>query len=197
MHDLKEPCPSALFIIGGVSVTLKYSIISVFLGFFIGSFLALFKTSHIRFLVLFADGYTSIFRGTPLLIQLSTIYFAIPQILAIKIPILFAGIIAFSLNSGAYVSEIIRAGINAVDKGQFEAATALGIPSLINELINIVKESAIISFLGEEDLIRRATMVAQEQFDFFTPMLISAFCYYLIVLMLARLAKIVENRMAL
>ncbi|MFP3393829.1 ABC transporter permease subunit, partial [Brevibacillus sp. SIMBA_076] len=75
-----------------------------------------------------ADIYTSIFRGTPLVLQLMIIYFGVPQMMGYEIPAFLAAVLAFSLNSGAYMSEVIRAGIQAVDKGQTEAAMALGIP---------------------------------------------------------------------
>ena len=207
---------SILFIIEGSLITLKYSIIAVFFGLIIGTILAFCKTSRYKSLKIFSDAYTSIFRGTPLLIQLSIMYFLLPKLLGIKLSVFAAGTIAFSLNSGAYVSEIIRAGIESVDKGQTEAARALGIkeyfimkdiifpqairnilPSLINELVNMLKESAIISMLGEADLMRKAQMVAAETFDYFTPIITAAICYYVLVLFFSALAKGLEKRMAL
>ena len=153
--------PKILFIVEGTLVTLKYSVIAVIFGLVIGVLLALCKVNKNRALRLFADFYTSIFRGTPLLIQLSIIYFASPYLIGVKFTVFMAGAISFSLNSGAYVSEVIRAGINAVDKGQFEAAEALAIPkflimkdiilpqaiknifpSLTNELINLIKDDS-------------------------------------------------------
>jgi polar amino acid transport system permease protein len=202
-----------LFIVEGSLVTLQYSILSVFLGLFIGAFLAIAKVSQYRILRIFANAYTSIFRGTPLLIQLMIIYNALPQIAGITLSVFASGIIAFSLNSGAYTSEVIKAGIEAVDKGQFEAAKALGIPyhlmmkdiifpqaiikilpSLVNELVNVVKESAIISMIGGMDLMRRAQMIASENYDFFTPMMIAAASYYILVMMLSKVAILVEQR---
>ncbi|MBP7190386.1 MAG: amino acid ABC transporter permease [Rickettsiaceae bacterium] len=202
-----------LFIAEGAIVTLKYSVISVIFGLVIGTLLALLKTSKYKSLRIAGDVYTSIFRGTPLLIQLMIIYYGLPNI-GIKLGVFAAGVIAFSLNSGAYVSEIIRSGINSVDHGQFEAAKALGIPtrltmkdiilpqairkilpSLINELINLLKESAIISILGEMDLMRRAQMVASESFIFFTPFITATICYYLLVVSFTYLARILEKRM--
>jgi len=207
--------PSILFIVKGSIVTLKYSIISVCFGLIIGVFLAILKVSKIFMLRLFADFYTSIFRGTPLLIQLSIIYFGLPIVIGVKLGVFSAGIIAFSLNSGAYVSEIIRAGINSVDKGQFEAAKALGIPealmmkdiilpqairtilpSLVNELINLIKESAIISMIGEMDLTKRAQLVSAETFNFFAPMLVAAASYYILILIISKLAKLLEKRLS-
>ncbi len=207
--------PKMLFIAEGTLVTLQYSILSVIFGLMIGVILALCKTSKYNSFRIFADIYTSIFRGTPLLIQLMIVYYGLP-IIGIKLTVFVAGVLAFSLNSGAYVSEVIRAGINAVDKGQFEAAKALGIPkylamkdiilpqairkilpSLINELINLLKESAIISILGEMDLMRRAQVVAAESYSFFTPMITAALCYYILVISFTALAKILEKRLAI
>jgi len=206
--------PSILFIIKGISVTLQFSVISVFFGLIIGILLAILKISKKSWLRLTSNLYTSIFRGTPLLIQLSIIYFALPNLIGIKLSIFFAGIVTFSLNSGAYVSEIIRAGINSVDKGQFEAAKALGIPpilmmkdiilpqaiknilpSLINELINLIKESALISIIGGMDLMKRAQLVSAETYDYFMPMLTAAIIYYILVLIISRFGKIVEKKL--
>jgi polar amino acid transport system permease protein len=201
------------FIIEGVSVTLQYSILSVFFGLFIGSFLALAKVSNIRVLRICADIYTSIFRGTPLIIQLMIVYNVLPQLLGIKLSAFASGIIAFSLNSGAYTSEVIKAGIEAVDKGQFEASKALGIPyrlmmrdiilpqailkilpSLVNELVNVVKESAIISMIGEMDLMRRAQMVSGETYSYFMTMIVAAVSYYILVMILSKISILVERR---
>lgn len=206
--------PKILFIVEGTLVTLKYSVIAVIFGLVIGMLLAICKVNKNRDLRLFANFYTSIFRGTPLLIQLSIIYFASPYIIGVKFSVFMAGAISFSLNSGAYVSEVIRAGINAVDKGQFEAAEALAIPkflimkdiilpqavknifpSLVNELVNLVKESAIISMLGEMDLMRRAQIVSIETYNYFFPMFIAACCYYILVMLISFIAKIIEKKM--
>lgn len=214
LAQLHDYLPSIYFIIQGVIVTLKYSIVSVLLGLIIGSLLAICKVSNSKILRLFANFYTSIFRGTPLLIQLSIIYFALPGLIGLKLSVFVAGVIAFSLNSGAYVSEIIRAGINSVDKGQFEVAKSLAIPdnlmmkdiilpqairnilpSLVNELINLIKESAIISMIGEMDLMRRAQLVSAETYSYFVPMLIAACCYYIMVIIISNLAKILEKRL--
>lgn len=205
--------PKLFFIAEGTLVTLKYSLISVIFGLILGIILAIAKTSKYKSLQIFADIYTSIFRGTPLLIQLMIVYYGLPTI-GIKLTVFGAGVLAFSLNSGAYVSEIIRAGINGIDKGQFEAAKILGVtkylamkdiilpqairkilPSLINELINLLKESAIISILGEMDLMRRAQVVAAESYSFFTPMITAALCYYILVVSFTFLAKILEKRL--
>jgi polar amino acid transport system permease protein len=211
-----EIWPSASFIAKGVIITLQYSATSVFLGLIIGIFIAMCKISSNIIVSNLANFYTSIFRGTPLLIQLSIIYFAIPSLMNIKISVFAGGIIAFSLNSGAYVSEIIRAGILSIDTGQFEAAKVLNVPkfyiykdiiipqavrnilpSLVNELIDLVKESSLISILGEMDLMHRAQLVSAETYKYFMPMCIAAACYYCIVMLLSYLAKVLERKLAI
>lgn len=204
------------FIAQGTIVTLQYSVLSVFFGLIIGVFLSILKVGNNNIGRIIANIYTSIFRGTPLLIQLSIIYLALPQIFGIRLNVFSAGILAFSLNSGAYISEIIRAGISSVDNVQFEASKVLGIskfnmmkdiimpqairnilPALINELINMLKESAIISFLGEYDLMKRAQIVAIEQYTYFFPMITAACCYYIMVTLLTYLATILERKIKL
>ncbi|MBY0533821.1 putative amino acid ABC transporter permease [Candidatus Megaera venefica] len=215
-NDLVAFLPHLYFILKGVTVTLKYSVISVCFGLIIGTILAFLKVIDLKILRLAAHAYTSIFRGTPLLIQLTIIYFGLPGLIGLKLSVFSAGVIAFSLNSGAYVSEIIRAGIESVDKGQVEAAKALGIspilrmkdiilpqafrsilPALVNELINLVKESCLISVIGEMDLMRRAQVVSAETYTFFTPMLTAAAAYYLMVLIISSFALLLEKRLAI
>ncbi|HJK86704.1 MAG TPA: amino acid ABC transporter permease [Candidatus Megaira endosymbiont of Nemacystus decipiens] len=215
-EDLVAFIPYGIFIVKGVWVTMKYSVISVFFGLFIGSILAFCKVLELNFLRFIAHAYTSVFRGTPVLIQLSIVYFALPSLIGIKLNVFLAGIIAFSLNSGAYISEIIRAGIESVNPGQIEAAKALGIspilrmkdiilpqafryilPALVNELINLVKESALISVVGEMDLMRRAQVVSANTFDFFMPMLTAAATYYVLVLIISSFAMALERRLVL
>lgn len=120
--------PSIPFIIDGIRVTLLFTALSAFLGFLWGIVLSLFKISTIKPLHWFGTAYTSVFRGTPLLLQIALAYYATPQITGYNIPALLAGVITFTLNSGAYISETIRAGILVVDKGQSEAALSLGVP---------------------------------------------------------------------
>lgn len=202
------------YIPAGIIVTLKYALISVFFGLLIGTVLSLFRLSSKKILQIFAVCYLSIFRGTPLLLQLSIVYFALPALLDIKISAFAAGIIAFSMNSGAYVSENIRAGIESVDKGQFEAAKSLGmsyrvmmqyiimpqairniLPALVNEAINLIKESSIISVIGEADIMRRANVIAAEQYSYLEPLALAALCYYIVVTTLSFFAKILEKRL--
>lgn len=203
------------YVAGGVVVTLEFTLLSSIGGIVLGLCLALLKVGPCRVSQKAAQFYTSVFRGTPMLVQLSIIYFGAPSLFAYKISPLMAGVIAFSLNSGAYVSEIIRAGIKAIDKGQFEAAKALSIPypsmmkdivlpqairnilpALVNEVINLLKETALISTLGEADIMRRAQLVAAETYSYFEPLMMAAFCYYLLVLGLSAIAKVLERKLS-
>jgi len=213
MLQFHEIIPSIPFLLEGTLVTLKYTGFSLFFGLILGVVFALGKTSKHFIFRAIADIYTSIFRGTPLLVQLSIVYFATPQIFNYDISAFQAGLIAFSLNSGAYVSEIIRAGIQAVDRGQFEAAKSLGIPdsyamkdiimpqavknilpALVNEAVNLLKESALVSVIGEMDLLRRANVVSSEKYLYFEPLIFVALIYYILVMILSQLALLLEKR---
>jgi arginine/lysine/histidine transport system permease protein len=206
--------PSIPFILEGVLVTLKIVALAALLGFVLGIILALFKIGRIKVLTWFADAYTSVFRGTPLVLQLMIIYFGLPQIIGFEIEAFPAAVIAFGLNSAAYISEIIRAGILAVDKGQREAAMALGVPykpmmrdiilpqalknilpALMNEFITLTKESAVVTVIGAMDIMRRAYIVGGDKYAFFEPLLIAGLIYYILVMILTLLGKAVEGRM--
>jgi His/Glu/Gln/Arg/opine family amino acid ABC transporter permease subunit len=207
-----EILPSVPFILEGMKVTLAFAGVSVVFGFILGLGLTFVKISSRRWVRFLGAAYTSIFRGTPLILQLAIIYHALPQVLNIDISGFQAGILTFSLNSAAYVSEIIRAGIESIDKGQREASMVLGIsytdmmkdiiwpqafrrilPSLVNETIDLLKESAIVSTIGEADLLRRASMVSAEKYTYLEPLLIAGACYYVMVMILTLLAKRLER----
>jgi polar amino acid transport system substrate-binding protein len=202
------------YILQGVWVTFQFTLISALLGFIWGVVLSLLKISGIKPLVWFANAYTSIFRGTPLLVLLSIVYFATPQLTGYDITALQAGIITFSLNSGAYISETIRGGILAVDKGQREAALSLGVPykpmmtdiilpqaiknilpALVNESIAVLKDSTLVSTIGALDLLRRAQEVGAEKYIYFEPLIFVAVIYYVIVMALTQGAYVLERRL--
>lgn len=202
------------YLLEGVFVTLLFTFVSALFGFVWGSILSLFKLSSMKPLQWFATVYTSIFRGTPLLLQLLIFYFATPQLTGYDISALMAAGLAFGLNSAAYLSETIRGGILAVDKGQREAAMALGIPyrtmmvsiifpqaiknilpALVNECVALVKESSLVSVIGVADLMRRANVVQADTARAFEPLLFVAVIYYALVLVLTSLARLLERRM--
>ena len=202
------------YISQGIFTTLFYSILAAFFGIILGSLLAILRYTNNTLLVLIVKVYTSVIRGTPFLLQLFFIYFALPGLLKINIPIFIAGIAALSINSAAYVAEIVRGGIDSVDKGQAEAAKSLSIPyfpmmldiilpqalksilpSLINEVINLIKESAVIGVIGVADLMRRAQIIAAEKYDFITPLCIAGIIYYLLICVIARFGIMVEKKL--
>jgi polar amino acid transport system permease protein len=212
--DFKQFIPSLPYILQGISVTLEIVLLAGVLGFILGTILSLFKISKWKFLGWLADAYTSIFRGTPMILQLMVIYYGSPQIIGYQIQPYTAAVLSFALNSGAYVSEIIRAGILAIDKGQQEAALALGVPygkmmfdiilpqaiknilpALMNEFITLTKESAIVTSIGVMDIMRRSYQVGAEKYSFFEPLIIAGVIYYLMVMILTFLGKGLERRM--
>jgi His/Glu/Gln/Arg/opine family amino acid ABC transporter permease subunit len=216
MHlNFEAIIPSIPLILEGLLVTLKFTILSLLCGLPLGIGLALAKLSPMKVIRFLASAYTSVFRGTPLLVQLGLIYYATPQLTSYTISTFEAGILTFALNSAAYTSEIIRAGIQSVDKGQWEAAQMLGLsrrqtifgiimpqairntlPALVNEMIDLLKESSLVSTIGEADLLRQAQKVASEKYLYFEPLIIAAACYYIIVMLIAFLAKRLEKRLS-
>jgi polar amino acid transport system permease protein len=149
-----------------------------------------------------------------MILQLMVIYYGSPQLIGYQIQPYTAAVLSFGLNSGAYVSEIIRAGILAIDKGQQEAALALGVPygkmmydiilpqaiknilpALMNEFITLTKESAIVTSIGVMDIMRRSYQVGAEKYSFFEPLIIAGVIYYLMVMVLTFLGKAIERRM--
>lgn len=198
----------------GILVTLKFTLFSLLAGLPLGILLALFKISRNRLVTFFAAAYTSLFRGTPLLVQLGIFYHGIPQITGYTLSAFEAGVITFALNSAAYSSEIIRAGIESIDIGQWEASQLLGIsryntilkiilpqairnilPALVNEMVDLLKESALVSTIGEADLLRQVNKISAEKFLYFEPLIIAAVCYYIMVMIVSQLAKIIERRL--
>lgn len=206
--------PTLPFILEGVLVTLKFTFFALICGLPIALLMALAKISKRAWLRNFARFYTSIFRGTPLLVQLGLIFYGLPQIFGYAITPFKAGVLTFALNSVAYTSEIIRAGIVGIDPGQWEAGKMLGLsygqtlkgiilpqavrailPALVNEMVDLLKESALVSTIGEADLLRRAHIVASEKYLYFEPLLVVAISYYALVMLISSGAKILEKRL--
>ncbi|MFD1957127.1 ABC transporter permease subunit [Paenibacillus thailandensis] len=202
------------YMLEGVYVTLLFTIVSALFGFIWGFILTLFKISKVTPLRWFATAYTSVFRGTPLLLQLTLIYFATPQLTGYDISALMSAGLAFGLNSAAYLSETIRGGILAVDRGQREAAMALGIPykttmiriimpqalrtilpALVNECVALLKESSLVSVIGVQDIMRRANIIQASEYRAFEALIFAGVIYYVLVLILTSLAKMLERRL--
>ncbi|MEC1596867.1 arginine ABC transporter permease ArtQ [Bacillus spizizenii] len=212
--DFSATIPQIPFILEGLAITLKIVIVSAIIGLILGIVLSLCKISTFRPLIWIADFYTSVFRGTPLVLQLMIVYFGLPQLLGFQIDQFWAAVVALSLNSAAYVSEIIRAGINAIDKGQKEAAVALGVPygkmmkdlllpqafknispAIVNELITLTKESAIVTVIGLGDVMRRAYQSGAATYNYLEPLFIAGLIYYVLVLILTFIGKAVERKL--
>ncbi|MCG7333761.1 amino acid ABC transporter permease [Sporosarcina sp. ACRSM] len=213
--DFTQITSSIPYILQGIGVTLKIVGIAALIGFFLGTLLAICKIGKVKALAWLADIYTSIFRGTPLILQLLLIYYGVPQLFGIQVEAYIAAILAFGLNSGAYISEIIRAGILAVDRGQLEASMALGIPygkmmkdiilpqavknilpALVNEFITLTKESAIVTVIGIMDIMRRSYIVGGNTYRYFESLIFAGFVYYIMVVVLTMLGKLIEKRMS-
>lgn len=202
------------FFIDGTSITLFLSFFGVVFGVILGILLALMKLSKNVLLKSFSTAYIELVRGTPLLVQLYIIYYGLPRLLGLDFNDITLGIVAISLNSAAYVGEIIRAGIQSIDKGQMEAARSLGmphrmamaniiipqafkniLPALGNEFIVLIKESSIVSVVGIHDLMYNADTVRGNTYLPFEPLVIAALIYFTITFILSKLLNLLERRM--
>ncbi|WP_096600003.1 ABC transporter permease subunit [Calothrix sp. NIES-2100] len=212
--DFTRILPEIPFILKGIPLTLLFTLFSVFLGLIWGTVLSLCKITGIKPLTWLANAYTSVFRGTPLLLQLALVYYATPQLTGYDISALQAGVLTFTLNSGAYMSETIRGGIQAVDKGQTEAALSMGVPyqlmmwdiilpqalknilpALVNETIGLLKDSALVSTIGVVEILRSAQIVGANKYIYFEPLLFAGFIYYVLVMGLTFAASVLERRL--
>ena len=208
-----------MYFIDGIKLTLFISFISVFLGTLFGIVLYAMKKSKFTILKInifkvLSSAYIEVVRGTPLYLQIMIVYYGADQIFNLDMPAIASGILAISLNSAAYVSELIRAGIEAVDKGQLEAARSLGmnyskamllviipqaikniLPAIGNEFIAVIKESSMASTIGVAELMYAANKVTGRIFRSFEPLIISAICYFVLTYTLGRVIKYIERRM--
>ncbi|HCV1292978.1 TPA: ABC transporter permease subunit [Staphylococcus aureus] len=202
------------FFLKGIKITILISLISVALGSILGAFVALMKLSKIKIISWIASIYIEILRGTPMLVQVFIVFFGITAALGLDISALVCGTIALVINSSAYIAEIIRAGINAVDKGQMEAARSLGLnyrqtmksvimpqaiknilPALGNEFVTLIKESSIVSTIGVGEIMFNAQVVQGISFDPFTPLLVAAALYFVLTFVLTRIMNMIEGRL--
>jgi arginine/lysine/histidine transport system permease protein len=211
------------FFATGAKFTLLLSLFSVILGVILGVVVALLRLSKFKPVSFLATAYIEFIRGTPLLVQIYIVYFGLPY-LGIEIPEIsflgegsaefIAGVITISINSSAYVAETFRAGIQAVDKGQMEAARSLGMPSwmamwliilpqafrnilpaLGNEFIVVIKESSIASVIGIHELMYNAETVRGNTFKPFEPLIVAALIYFVITFTLSKLLGVAERRL--
>jgi arginine/lysine/histidine transport system permease protein len=211
------------FYLNGAKSTVLIAAFTVAIGTVFGIILALMRLSKNPLFKIISTSYIEFIRGTPLLVQLYIIFYGLPMMgirfpdvpgLGSDFPGFVAGIITLSINSGAYVAEIIRAGIQAIDKGQMEAARSLGmthsmsmrfiiipqafrniLPALGNEFITIIKESSIVSIIGIHELMYNADTVRGNTFKPFEPLIVAAIMYFVLTFTLSKLLGLVERRM--
>jgi polar amino acid transport system permease protein len=202
------------FILGGVGVTIFVSITSILLAVVLAVFGALGRLSRIAPIYAIASLYVSLVRGTPLIVQIIFVYLALPQFGVVLDPLL-GGILALAFNYGAYLTEIFRAGIEAIPRGQIEAAGALGmtdgqtmrrvilpqavrivIPAIGNDFISMIKDSALVSYVGIQELFWRANSVGTRTFRNFETLLVAAVVYWAMTIVFSFFQERLERRMA-
>ena len=191
-------------LLAGTAVTLQVFLITLVLAVPLGLALALLRISRFRVVSSLVNGYIWLMRGTPLMLQMLFIYFALPfvPVIGVRLPDFPSAILAFVLNYGAYFAEIFRAGIQSIDRGQYEGARVLGmtypqtmrrivlpqvvkriLPPLSNETITLVKDTSLIYVLAMNDLLRAARGIVQRDFTT-TPFIVAAAFYLLMTLVL-------------
>ena len=197
----------------GAGVTIQITVLSTAIGFVIGLVVGVARISHLRPLRMLAEVYVEFFRGTPLLVQIFLFYFALPVITGQRIDPFIAAISACGINSGAYVAEIFRAGIQSVDEGQMEAGRSLGmtwlqtmryiivpqafkrvIPPLGNEFIAMLKDSSLVSVIGFEELTRRGQLIIAKTYGSFEIWMSVAVIYLVMTLTISRFVAYLERR---
>ncbi|MDR5588475.1 MULTISPECIES: amino acid ABC transporter permease [Clostridium] len=202
------------YFLSGAEITIVLAFFAVLFGTIMGLGLTLLRRSKFKILRMIGTVYVEFVRGTPLLVQIYIIYIGLPKLLGIDLSDITTGAIALALNSSAYVSEIIRAGIEAVDKGQMEAARSLGmnqktamfniiipqafkniLPALGNEFISVIKESSMVSVIGVAELMYNANTVKGNTALGLEPVIVAAVVYFIITFTLTRALGYVERRM--
>ena len=198
----------------GLEVTIVLTILALFFGFLLGVLISMLRTSSVKFCQKIANLYVTIIRGTPLLVQLLIMYYVIFAEYR-AMPKIIVAAVAFSLNSGAYISEIIRGGIESVSNGQKEAARSLGLsefstqlyvvmpqalknslPSLIGEGISLFKETSIVGWIGLGDIMRGADDIRSLTATAFESLVAAAIIYLAITLIFTKIMSKIEKRLA-
>ena len=211
-----------LFMLNGAKISIIVAVSCLICGTLLGTLTASFKISKNPILSAIASIYVDIIRGTPMLLQLSFFYLGFPMLYQmitgnyLSVDPLLMGIIAISINSGAYVSELIRGAINSIDKGQWEAGKSLGltekqtlkkiilpqsfkriVPPLANEFIVLIKDSSLVSTIGVYDLMKTSNILGTNYYNYFYPMIAAALIYFILTVCISQVTKKIEERMAL
>jgi His/Glu/Gln/Arg/opine family amino acid ABC transporter permease subunit len=216
-YDAIVPDHRYLAYLDGIKVTILISFFAILLGTAIGILVAVIKVSSINSKIKWpakiCNLYITIIRGTPLMVQLLIIYNLI--FTSRSTNEIFVGAVCFGINSGAYVSEIIRAGIESIDRGQMEAGRSLGLnyiqtmrmiilpqavknilPALGNEFITLIKETSVAGVIAANDLLKAAQYIGSRTWDILPPLIIAAVCYLLMTMGLSKLLSVFERRLA-
>ena len=206
-----------LMAVEGLKNTLIIAVIGLIIGIVIGTLIAtvrvLPKYKRLpRVLNAICGFYVELFRGTPIVVQLLIFYYVLLPLLGIRIPSLNVATLVFGLNSGAYISEIMRSGIQSVDPGQMEAGRAVGLsfgvsmikivipqaiknilPTLGNEFIALIKETSVVSFVGVTDLYKSINTIGTNSYEFMVPYIVMALIYIVLVLIISMLIRLMER----
>lgn len=204
----------------GLKNTAVIAVFGLIIGFLLGCVISTVKiipekNGVLKVIEKICDVYVAIFRGTPMTVQLLLLHFAIFPMVGIHLDTVPEAVIIFGLNSAAYIAEIMRSGINAVDKGQMEASRSLGfgfvqsmlriilpqaikniLPTLGNEFIALIKETSVVSFIAVVDVTKALRSIADSSLEYFVPYIVLALTYLVIVLLITWLIKIMEGRLA-
>ncbi len=206
-------------VLNGLLATVEIAVLGLIIGILIGTIIAVVKVMPKyklmpKILEKICDVYVAFFRGTPMVVQLLIGYFVLMPALNIALDGLYVAIIIFGLNSGAYVSEIMRSGIQSVDAGQLEAGRAVGLsfwtamlkivipqsiknilPTLGNEFIVLIKETSVVSFIAVTDVTKAFRAIGDANYEYIIPYLTLALVYLVIVLLITLLIKVIERRL--
>lgn len=205
------------YLTDGLKVTLTVTFFAVIVGIVFGTLIAIIRSTHdktgkLKILDLLARFYITVIRGTPVVVQLMIIYFVI--FASTDIDKTVVAVLAFGMNSSAYVAEIVRSGIMAVDSGQFEAGRSLGfnyiqtmryiilpqalkniLPALGNEFIVLLKETSVSGYIALQDLTKGGDIIRSRTFDAFMPLFAVALIYLVLVLIFTKLVNMLERRL--
>lgn len=204
-------------VLEGLQNTLKIAVIGLLIGIIIGTLIAIVRVlPKYKLLPRVLNGicsfYVAFFRGTPMVVQLLLSYYVALPLMGINLPSVSVAIVVFGLNSGAYISEIMRSGIMSVDPGQMEGGRAMGLsfsktmfsivipqavknilPTLGNEFITLIKETSVVSFVGALDLYVAFNRIGSNSYEFMVPYLVMAMIYIVLVLIISGLVKLMER----
>ena len=213
IYDTMISGQSYMLILEGLGVTIFIAICAILIGTILGAIFALMKISDSKILRGIANVYTTILRGIPLATQLMIFYFVV--FAPLHMPKLLVAIISYGFNSGAYCTEIFRAGIQGVDKGQMEAGRSLGLskwqtlfkiifpqaikatlPTYTSEFIVLIKETSVASFIAVRDMTKAGDMIRNATYNAWIPLLTCAIIYLILTVGLTKLFGLVEKRMA-